>query len=84
MKARELIDSASYGPDQLKLLGKAFDDAWAQIGPHVSNRPGGVDAARLKLAKTVLGLAKSGLKDAQQLTEAAVQAMFDHPTKLQP
>jgi hypothetical protein len=84
MKARELIDSASYGPDQLKILGKAFDDAWAQIAPHVSGKPSGVEAARLKLAQIVLNFAKGGVADAQRLTDAAVEAMFDGPTKLQP
>ena len=84
MKARELIDSASYGPGQLKMLGKAFDNAWAQIAPHVSSRQGGVEAARLKLAKAVLRLAKTGIMDEQQLTDAAVEAMFDDPAKLQP
>jgi hypothetical protein len=84
MKARELISNASYGPDQLKVLGKAFDDAWGQIAPHVSGKPSGVEAARLKLAQIVMSLAKDGLLDAQQLTDAAVEAMFDGPTKLQP
>jgi hypothetical protein len=84
MKARQLIDSASYGPDQLKVLGKAFDDAWTHIAPHVSDKPSGVAAARLKLAQIVLNLAKNGVMDAQRLTDAAVEAMFDGPTKLQP
>ena len=84
MKARDLIDNASYGPDQLKILGQAFDSAWAQIAPHVSGKPTGVEAARLKLAQIVLNLAKNGVMDAQRLTDAAVEAMFDGPTKLQP
>jgi hypothetical protein len=84
MKARQLINSASYGPDQLKTLGKAFDNAWAQIAPHVSGKPSGVEAARLKLAQVVLLLAKGAPMDAQNLTDAAVEAMFDDPAKLQP
>ena len=31
MKARQLIDSASFGSDTLKLIEQAFDEAWARI-----------------------------------------------------
>jgi hypothetical protein len=31
MKARQLIDGASFGLDALKAIGRAFDEAWAQI-----------------------------------------------------
>ena len=31
MKARQLIDGASFGPDALKAIGAAFDAAWAEI-----------------------------------------------------
>ena len=33
MKAQALIGGATYGPDALKAIWKAFDDAWAQIQP---------------------------------------------------
>lgn len=75
MKARQLIASGSYGPDQLKALGKAFDDAWDRIAPTISKRPRAIEAARLKLADIVLGLAKNGNFDAQWLADSAVQVM---------
>ena len=31
MKARQLIQGATYGPETLKVIGKAFDDAWSEI-----------------------------------------------------
>jgi hypothetical protein len=31
MGARQLIDNASFGPDALKVIGDAFDAAWAEI-----------------------------------------------------
>mgnify|MGYP003694653115 CR=1 FL=1 len=31
MRARQLIDGASFGPDALKAIGDAFDAAWAEI-----------------------------------------------------
>jgi hypothetical protein len=31
MRARALIDSASFGPDALKVIEQAYDLAWAKI-----------------------------------------------------
>jgi hypothetical protein len=76
MKGRQLIANASYDEDQLKALGKAFDDAWTQIAPHISKRAQAIEAARLTLADTVLGLAKMGNFDPQQLADAAVRRML--------
>jgi hypothetical protein len=39
MKARQLIDGASFAPDALKAIGQAFDEAWAQIAPNFGNDP---------------------------------------------
>jgi hypothetical protein len=84
MKARRLIESASYDPEQLKALRQAFDDAWERIAPDVSTRPTAIEAARLKLAEIVLGLAKNGNLDPQRLADAAVQLMCSPPQKLRP
>jgi len=84
MKARLLLESASYDPGQLKALGEAFDDAWARISPNVSNRAGAIEAARLALADVVLGLAKNGNLDPKNLADAAVQVMASRSSRLQP
>ena len=84
MKARQLIASGSYGPDQLKALGKAFDDAWGRLAPAVSGRPKAIEAARLRLADIVLGLAKSGNFDSQWLADTAVQAMRSRSSSHRP
>ena len=76
MKARQLIASASYDPDQLKGLGKAFDDAGNRISPHISNRAVAIEASRLTLADVILGLAKAGTIDPQKLADAAVRRML--------
>lgn len=75
MKARQLIRCASYGPDEVKALGKAFDDAWARLAPSVGDRTEAIEAARFKLAEVVLGLARRGDFDPQGLADAAVQVM---------
>jgi hypothetical protein len=84
VKARRLIASGSYDPDQLKALGKGFDDAWARIAPTVSNRAKAIDTARLQLADIVLSLAKSGNFDPQWLADRAVQVMLSRSSGSQP
>lgn len=83
MKARTLIQNASYTPDQLKVIGKAFDDAWLQIAPTISKRPEAVEAARLKLANAILGAAKAlpGAGD-EQIKELALRIMLNPPAEL--
>ena len=83
MKAKQLIESATYGPDELKVIGKAFDKTWEQIAPHVSGRPSAHEAARMKLANVVLSLAKNGVtNDTESLAQAALTLMNADPTKL--
>jgi hypothetical protein len=84
MKARQLIASASYDPDQVKALGKAFDDAWDRVAPQVSGRAEAIEAARLTLADIILGLAKEGNFDPGQVADAAVQLMLARPLRSGP
>jgi len=84
MKARRLIASGSYGPDQLRALGQAFDNAWSRIAPAVSQRPKAIDTARLKLAEILLSLAKTGNFDPQWLADEAVQAMQSGSSRARP
>jgi hypothetical protein len=74
MKARQLIGGATYAPDVLKVVYQAFDDAWAEIGPSISNRPEAIESAQLSLADIVLSLAKSGPIDRDALKDSAVRA----------
>jgi len=73
MKARQLIGRASYGPDELNLLFKAFNDAWELVAPTISGRAGAIEAARLKLANIILSLAHNGSRDAEWIRNAALQ-----------
>ena len=77
MKARNLIDSAcaTYSRETLRVIGKAFDDAWAIIAPEISNRAEAIEAARTHLAEAILELVKIGPVDAATLTNAAIQSM---------
>lgn len=82
VKARAMLGSAIFEPAQLKVVQKAFDDAWEIVAPQVSKRPEAIEAARTKLAEFVIGLArnKSG-PNAKTMTETAVQLMLADPTK---
>jgi hypothetical protein len=84
MKARRLIQNASYGPDQVKALGQAFDDAWKRIAPSVSSRPQDIEAARFALADMILGLAKQGNFDPQWLADTAVKVMLSGTSRRNP
>jgi hypothetical protein len=74
MKARHLIESASYGPETLKVIGQAFDDAWSSISSHLdpSDRTQ-IEAARTRLAHAVLAVATDTNLDPGKLKDAALQ-----------
>jgi hypothetical protein len=75
MEARELIAKSAYGPDQLKILFMAFDEAWDMIAADVDDRPEAIQAARLKLANLLLTLALDRLDDAEWLRDSALNIM---------
>jgi hypothetical protein len=77
MKARELINGASYGPDALKVIGRAFDEAWLSIAGNFSDEQ--VAAARLRLANAVLSVAHEGSRDVDALKRQALEAMRSGP-----
>jgi hypothetical protein len=74
LKARELFDSAVVGPEALKVIGQAFDEAWASIAGNFDENPTTVEAARLLLAKAILAEANAH-HDVETLKNAALQAM---------
>ena len=77
MKARKLIDGvgAIYGPETLKVIGKAFDDAWAEIGPCFSKSGLQAQSVRLALANAILEVARESSRDPELLKNEALQAM---------
>jgi hypothetical protein len=74
--ARELLsESSAYGPDTLKILYQAFDEAWASIAEKYADDPDRAEIARLKLANTILSFPIEDIKDAQQITCSSLQIM---------
>jgi hypothetical protein len=75
MKARRLIDGASYGPDALKAISQAFDEAWARIADNFGSEPFSTETGRLRLAEALLSVASEDSRDVEALKHAALEAM---------
>jgi hypothetical protein len=75
MKAQHLVNGASFGPEALKVIGRAFDKAWEEIGGNFGNDPIDIEAARLKLASVLLSIATEDSRDVEALKNSALQAI---------
>ena len=75
MKARRLIDGAAWGPETVKAMGEAFDQAWTEIAGNFGDSPVEIEVARSKLANAMLSLATEGSTDVAALKAGALQAM---------
>jgi hypothetical protein len=73
MKARQRIDGASYGPEALKAMTQAFDQAWSVIARNISRDAS--EAARLRLANALLSVATEHSREVESLKRQALQAM---------
>lgn len=75
MKARQLISDGSYGPDELKLLCTAFDDAWSSVAANFGEDLLEIEAARLNLANIILSFRHNDIRDADHIKNSALQIM---------
>jgi hypothetical protein len=75
MRARQLIDGASFGPEALKAIGKAFDAAWAEIAGNNGNDPNDIDKARYRLANALISVASEDSRDVEALKRGALEEM---------
>ncbi len=82
MKARRLIDGATFDPAQLKVMRQAFDEVWEQIKPTVPERETAIEAARIKLANAVLISASAGPVELERIKAEALSAMTTRPIEL--
>lgn len=83
MRARALIDGASFGPDALKAIGQAFDQAWSEVGFYFDGDPDVRDGARVALANAILSVASEDSQDVEVLKRGALEALA-HNYKLPP
>jgi hypothetical protein len=82
MKAQALTDGSSFGPDALKAITRAFDEAWAEIEGHIADDPLIEDSARQTLASAILSIATDSSRDVQVLKNAGLQVMARNYTSL--
>jgi len=75
MRAKQLIESASYGPEALKIVCQAFDEAWHSIAGNFGDDPSSIDAARMKLATIIPGFPHDEIRDAEQIKNSSLQIM---------
>lgn len=75
MKAEALMGGAIYGPDALKVICKAYDDAWAHIQHHFDGDIQQVEEVRLKLAHAILAVATETSTDPEELKDQALQVL---------
>lgn len=64
-----------YGPETLKAMTQAFDEAWAEIEPHFESGGLQAQAYRLRLAKSILAVATENSTDAEILKNEALAAI---------
>ena len=75
MNARPRIDGAAFGPDALRTIGQAFDQAWTEIVAHFGCEPLVHERARLSLAEAILSVATDTSRDVHVLKTAGLQVM---------
>jgi hypothetical protein len=75
VKAQQMISGASYGPEALKALGQAFDEAWLQIARNFGDDPVDIQKARVRLAGALLSIAHEDSRDVEVLRQAALERM---------
>jgi hypothetical protein len=63
----------SYGPETLKAMTQAFDQAWAVVAGNISQDASG--AARLRLANALLSVASEDSRNVDALKRRALEAM---------
>ena len=66
-----LTGGAVFGPQALKAMGQAFDQAWTEIAGNFGDTPLEVERARQRLAKAMLSIAMLSV-DSEGSTDVAV------------
>lgn len=75
MKARRLIETATFQPETLHVIFTAFDEAWSEIAHHFDGDAGQIERARMRLAHAVLIIARDDSDDVERLKIDALQVM---------
>ena len=74
MRAQSIIEGAAFGPEVLKVVRQAFDEAWTAVAD--SFTPGEWEAARETLATAMMSATRDDSADVARLREAGIRAMY--------
>ena len=67
--------NASYGPDELRIISTAYNEAWSEIETHFTRKNLIAQSARDRLAAAILAAATSGAIKKERLKHAGLSAM---------
>ena len=85
MNAKQMITRASYGPDALKAIGRALDEAWLEVAGNFGDDPEDIEKARFRLARALLSIADEDSRDIGVLTQGALKRLaLDYKTPSDP
>jgi len=80
MEAQKLLEAAPFDPETVNVLKRAFEDAWASIGPTVA--PDWIADVKISLAHAIVAHAGAGKIDCERLKSAALEAVQKHPPRV--
>jgi hypothetical protein len=72
MLARRLLEHASFTPETLNVIFRAFDEAWNEVA-HLF--PEKTEEARTRLAHAILIVAREDSDDAEMVKNGALQVL---------
>jgi hypothetical protein len=75
LKARKLIEGASFDPPTLATIGEGFDRAWSEISGQFADDAGQIERARIRLAHSILAVAEEDCRDPERLKRHALEVL---------
>jgi hypothetical protein len=73
METDTQFSGTTLGPAALKVITKAFDDAWAEIGSCFAREGLQAESARSRLAAAILSVARENSSDSDAVKDAALR-----------
>lgn len=82
MRAKRILEGASYGPDVLKIAHKAFDEAWANVS-HIFTQAEH-ESVREVLAEAVISLLRDEASNIGRIRDEAIRSLQrKYPSRFQ-
>lgn len=73
MDPHRIIQGAAFGPEVLKVVAQAYDQAWAAVANKFM--PNEHEQARADLAEAVMNVARDDSADVERVRDAGLRAM---------